>query len=162
MSTLLNRIAKYTSERELDLVRDVLSKELRNLDRSTLRKRISTLRRHSDKARERAISEARKGQSGELSKRKAEIFRDALRRCERRLLEIEVKEARELHKAAAVKALQKKRASTKGKKRPGTKTASKGMAAKPRGKTVPRLTAGREKGHVLGTQRRSQAKRDSR
>ncbi|MDA7949175.1 MAG: hypothetical protein MPJ78_17070 [Hyphomicrobiaceae bacterium] len=162
MPSLLNRIAKYTSEREFDLVRDVLSKDIRNLDRAALRKRIPTLRRHSDKARERAIAEARKGQSGELSKRKAEIFRDALRRCERRLLEIEVKEARELHREAARKALAKKKSAKTSKSRPGSRTTSKGMAAKPRSKSVKRLTAGREKGHVLATQRRGQAKRDSR
>ncbi|MEM8744683.1 MAG: hypothetical protein AAGF14_08635 [Pseudomonadota bacterium] len=161
MPSQLNRIAKYTTEREFELLRDVLSKDIRELERSVLRKRIPVLRRHSDKARERAIAEARKGQSGELSKRKAEIFREALRRCERRLLEIEVKEAREAHKEAARKALEKKRSSA-AKSRPSSRSKSKGMAAKPRSKSVKRLTAGREKGHVLGTQRRGQAKRDSR
>ncbi len=162
MSSLLNRVAKYTSEQEFKLVHDVLSKEIRQLDRPSLRKRVSTLRRHSDKARERAIAEARKGQSGELSKRKAEIFREALRRCERRLLEIEVREAREQHKAAAQKALETKRSNKAAKKRPAARTARKGMSSKPRASKAPRLTAGREKGHVLGVQRRGQAKRDSR
>jgi len=162
MSSLLNRVSKYTSEREFELLHDVLSKAIRDLDRPSLRKRISTLRRHSDKAREKAITEARKGQSGELSKRKAEIFREALRRCERRLLEIEVKEAREQHKAAAQKALEKKRSNKSSKKRPAARTARKGMSSKPRARKAPRLTAGREKGHVLGVQRRGQAKRDSR
>ena len=162
MSALLNRISKYTSEREFALIHDVLSKRLKELDKATLRKRISTLRRHCDKAREMAISEARKGKSGELSKRKAEIFRDALRRSERRFLEIEVKEARERHKASARLALQKRRAKTPAKRPSAGRSAGKGMASKPRIKPVIRQTAGREKGHVLGVQRRGQARRDKR
>ncbi|MCP4328625.1 MAG: hypothetical protein GY791_09350 [Alphaproteobacteria bacterium] len=162
MSALLNRVAKYTSEREFELLRPVLSKGLKDMDKATLKRRIGILRRYADKAREKAIAEARKGESGELSRRKAEIFREALRRGERRLLDIEVKEARQRHRAAARSALEKKSAGKTGKRpRPG-RTASRGIASKPRTSPVPRLTAGREKGHVLAVQRRSQAKRDKR
>jgi hypothetical protein len=49
--------------------------------------------------------------SGELSKREAEIFLEALQKCQHRLLDIEVREAREQHKLAARKAFEKKRSS---------------------------------------------------
>jgi hypothetical protein len=162
MSAKLSRIAKYTTQQEFELVRDALSTEPRALDKQALRKRIGALRRHMDRARSRAMSEARKGQSGTLSIRKAEIFRDALHRCDRRLLDIEVKEAREQHVAAARKALASKRGARKKNQRPANRTAAKGMTSKPRSKPVPRAGAGREKGHVLGMQRRGQAKRDNR
>ncbi len=163
MPTQLNRIAKYTTEQEFELVRDILSTKVNPLRTATLKKRIGILRRHADKARARAIAEARKGMSGDLSKRKADIFLDALQRCEHWLLDIEVKEARELHEAAARKALATKRGTPKSATRqPATRTAGKGMAPKPSTKSVPRLTAARMKGHVRATQRRRQAKRDSR
>jgi hypothetical protein len=111
MPAQLNRIAKYTTQQEFDLVRDVLSTDLKSLDKPTLKKRIRVLRRHADKARGRAVTEARKGVSGELSKRKMGIFLEALQKCEHYLLDIEVEEAREQHKAAARKALEKKRSS---------------------------------------------------
>jgi hypothetical protein len=163
MPAQLNRIAKYTTQQEFDLVRDVLSTDLKSLDKPTLKKRIRVLRRHADKARGRAVTEARKGVSGELSKRKMGIFLEALQKCEHYLLDIEVQEAREQHKAAARKALEKKRSSAnRTMPRPSSRTAGTGMVSKPRTKPVPRLTAGREKGHVLGVQRRAQAKRDDR
>ena len=162
MPALLNRVAKYTSQREFELVRQLLTKRVRELDKSTLKKRVGTLRRHCDKARERAITEARSGKSGELSRRKAEIFRDALRRCEQRLLEIEVKEAREHHAASARGALAKKRTKSPPKRPAGARTTNRGMVSKPRSRPVERLTAGREKGHVLAAQRRGQARRDNR
>lgn len=159
----LNRIAKFTTQQEFDLVRDVLSTKLNSLSKAALKKRIGLLRRHADRARSLALKEARKGMPGDLLKRKMGIFLDALHKCEHFLLDIEVQEAHEQHMAAARKALQTKRSSTaRTMRRPASRTASKGMTAKPRTKPVPRLTAGREKGHVLGTQRRAQAKRDSR
>lgn len=163
MPTSLNRIAKYTTRQEFDLVRDVLSKDLRALDKPALKKRIGVLRRHADKARRCALIDARKGMSGELSKRKMGLFLEALHKCEHFLLDIEVQEAHEQHMAAARKALEKKRGSPdRTMPRPPSRTARTGMASKPRTRPVPRLTAGREKGHVLGTQRRAQAKRDKR
>lgn len=163
MPAQLNRIAKFTTRQEFDLVRDVLSTDLKSLDKPALKKRIGVLRRHADKARRLAITEARKGMSGELSKRKMGIFLEALQKCEHYLLDIEVREAREQHVAAARKALEKKRSSAnRTMPRPSSRTAGAGMASKPRTKPVPRLTAGREKGHVLGAQRRAQAKRDKR
>lgn len=162
MSAKLNLIAKYTTQQEFELVREAFSTEPGALDKQALRKHISALRRHAEKARARAISEARKGMSGTLSRRKAEIFRDALQRCERRLLDIEVREAREQHVAAARKVLESKRGARKKNQRPASRTAAKGMTGKPRSKPVPRPTAGRKKGHVLGMQRRGQAKRDNR
>lgn len=126
-----------------------------------LKKRIGVSRRHADKARKPAVGEARKGMPGGLSKRKAEIFREALRKCEHRLLDIEVPEAREQHVAAARKALDGRRGSTSTTMpRPASRTAGKGMTSKPRTKPVLRLTAGRAKGHGRGVRRRTQAKRD--
>jgi hypothetical protein len=163
MPAQLNRIAKYTTRQEFDLVRDVLSKDLKSLNKPALKKRIGVLRRHADKARKLALTEARRGTSGELSRRKMGIFLEALHKCEHYLLDIEVQEAREQHMAAARKALEKKRSSaSRTKPHPASRTAGAGMVSKPRTKPVPRLTAGRAKGHVLGTQRRAQAKRDNR
>lgn len=163
MATQLNRVAKYTTQQEFDLVRDILPAKQNSLTKAALKKRIGILRRHADKSRIVALKEARKGMSGDLSKRKMGIFLEALHKCEHFLLDIEVQEARELHMAAARKALEKKRTTTtRTMPRPATRTAGRGMASKPRTKPVTRLTAGREKGHVLGVQRRSQAKRDSR
>lgn len=163
MPAQLNRIAKYTTKQEFALVRDVLSTHLKSLDKPTLKKRIGVLRRHADKARRCALTEARKGTSGELSRRKMGIFLEALNKCEHYLLDIEVQEAREQHVAAARKALEKKRSSAnRTMPHPSSRTAGTGMAPKPRTKPVPRLTAGRAKGHVLGVQRRAQAKRDNR
>lgn len=163
MPTQLNQIAKYTTRQEFDLVRDVLSTKLNSLSKPALKKRIGVLRRHADKSRKLILNEARKGMPGALSKRKMGIFLDALHKCEHFLLEIEVQEAHEQHMAAARKALEMKRRSIdKTMPRPASRTAGKGMMPKPRTKPVARLTAGRAKGHVLGTQRRAQAKRDSR
>ena len=163
MPTQLNRIAKFTTQQEFDLVRDVLSTKVNTLTKAGLKKRIGVLRRHADKARGLALKEARRGMAGDLSKRKMGIFLEALHKCEHFLLDIEVREAREQHMAAARKALETKRSSTaRTMRRPASRTARKGMTPKPRTKPVARLTAGREKGHVLGTQRRAQAKRDSR
>ena len=160
MTARLNRIKKLTTQREFELVSEVLSKALKELHEKALKRRITQLRKYFDKARARAIAEARKGKVGELSRRKAEIFRETLQRCESRLLELEVKTARELQKASAQAALKQKQRAAKA-KRPGPgRTAGKGMASKPRGKPLSRLTAGREKGRLLGTQRRSQARRD--
>lgn len=163
MPVSLDRIAKLTTQQEFRLVRDAMAKNLKSIEKPALKKMIGVLRVHMIKARGRALAEARKGLTGDLSKRKAGIFRDALQRCEHYLLEIEVQQAHEQHVAAARRALAKKRTSTgKPIPRPASRTAGKGMASKPRAKPVARLTAGREKGHVLGTQRRAQAKRDTR
>ncbi len=162
MSQVLNRAAKYTSEKEFEMIRDVLTGSIRDLDKTTLRKRERLLRRYADKSREKAIAEARKGQSGDLSKRKADVLRHALQRIEARLFDIEVKEAREEHKAAALAALALKQKSKGASKVPPGRTARSGMKSKTRKTAVPRLSAGRQKGHVLATGKRGQAKKDHR